>query len=329
MSIQGLFGVPAIAAAAIVFPFAAPDFIVFQATIIVIYTIAIMGLSILTGINGQISLGHGAFFAVGTYMFHVLTQSVGLPYFLAIPVAGLICFVFGYLFGLPALRLDGVYLALASFALSVSVPPILKLSFLEHWTGGVQGMMVFPPEVPFGLPIGRDQWLYLFVLFTAVLMYLGAANLISSRSGRAMAAIRDNVTAARPMGIDVAHYKTLAFGLSAFYAGIGGTLSAIVVQYIAPDSFSFFLSVYFVVGLVVGGVGWLPGAFVGGAFMVLVPNLAEKLSPALAGGTYGLLLIVLMLVMPKGWHGLYQAVVGRLRRRYPNTSIKSAPQGNL
>lgn len=296
---------------AVIFPFWVQGFVVFQATTVLVYAIAIMGLNILTGLNGQISLGHGAFFAVGAYAFQILSSSFGFPFLIAIPVAGVICFVFGYLFGLPALRLDGVYLALASFALSVAIPPILKLSFLDGWTGGVQGLIVFPPDVPDALPLEQDQWLYFLVLAFAIIMYLGAVNLISSRSGRAMAAIRDNVTAARAMGVDVAHYKTLAFGLSAFYAGVAGALSAIVVQYIAPDSFSFFLSVYFVVGLVVGGVGWLPGALVGGAFIVLIPNVAEKLSPALAGGSYGLMLIILMLVLPKGVHGFWQGITSR------------------
>lgn len=309
--------------AAIAFPFWARGFVVFQVTTILIYAIAIMGLSILTGINGQISLGHGAFFAVGAYMFYILSEFAGLPFYLAIPIAGLICFVFGFLFGLPALRLDGVYLALASFALSVSVPPILKLSFVEHWTGGVQGKIVLPPDVPFGLDLGQDQWLYFLVLVIAVVMYWGAVNLIGSRSGRAMAAIRDNTTAARAMGIDVAFYKTFAFGLSAFYAGVAGALGAIVIQYIAPDSYSFFLSVYFVVGLVVGGVGWLPGALVGGAFIVLVPNVAEKLSPALAGGTYGLLMIILMLVLPKGVQGLLQSARGLVTNRSVAASARN------
>ena len=146
--------------------------------------------------------------------------------------------VCGFLFGLPALRLEGLYPALATFALSVATPQILKLSPLETWTGGVQGLVIVKPSAPFGLPLNDDQWLYFFALFVTLLMFWFATNLVNSQSGRAMMAIRDNPIAARSMGINSAVYKALTFGVSALYAGVAGALSAIVVQFVAPNSFT-------------------------------------------------------------------------------------------
>ena len=155
----------------------------------------------------------------------------------------LVCFVAGFLFGLPALRLEAIYLALATFALAIAAPQILKLSPLEHWTGGVQGIVILKPDAPFGLPLNQDQWLYFFTLGVALAMFFAAHNLVHSRTGRAIMAIRDNPIAARSMGINTALYKTLTFGVSALYTGVAGALGAIVVQFVAPDSFTFSLSI--------------------------------------------------------------------------------------
>jgi len=162
--------------------------------------------------------------------------------------------VCGFLFGLPALRLERLYLALATLALSVATPQILKL-LLETWTGGVLGLVIVKPSAPFGLPLSDDQWLYFFALFVTVLMFWFATNLVNSQSGRAMMAIRDNPIAARSMGINSAVHKALTFGVSALYAGVAGALSAIVVQFVAPNSFTIQLSISLPVGLVVGGLG--------------------------------------------------------------------------
>lgn len=307
-------------------PFVLKSYLIFQATTIVIYAIAIMGLNILTGMNGQIALGHGAFFAMGAYLMAITLNVWELPFYVGFPIAGLACFVFGFLFGFPALRLEGVYLALATFTLAVAVPPVLKLSFLEPVTGGVMGMLVPAPAPPFGLPLGQDQWMYLLTLAFLFVMYGMAQALKSSRSGRAMLAIRDNPIAARAMGINVALYKTLAFGLSALYAGIAGCLSALAIQFISADSFTFFLSVYLIVGLVVGGVAWFPGALIGGAYIVLVPNLVETFSPPLAGSFYGLLLMIIMLIIPKGASGLIDIVFPK-RPSAIDVSQKALRQG--
>jgi branched-chain amino acid transport system permease protein len=294
-------------------PFALPSFYMFQVTLVLIYAIAIIGLNLLTGFNGQLSLGHAAFYAIGAYTAAIMMNHFDISYLWTLPMAAVVCFIFGFLFGLPALRLDGIYLALATFALSVATPQIFKLSLLEEWTGGVQGIVIMKPDAPAGLPLTSDQWLYLLTLAVTAAMYVIARNLMRTRTGRAMMAIRDNPLAAQSMGINAPVYKAVTFGVSGLYTGVAGALGAIVVQFVAPDSFTLYLSVALLVGLVVGGVGWLPGAFVGAAFILFVPNIAEHFSKGLSGATYGLILIVLMLVMPGGFAGALR-LSGTLRR---------------
>lgn len=304
-----------VVAALLVCPFVLRNFQIFQLNLMLIYAIAILGLNLLTGINGQFSLGHGAFYAIGAYTAAILMDGFDVSYVATLPAAGLICFFAGFLFGFPALRLEGIYLALATFALAVATPQMLKLSILEHWTGGVQGIVILKPEAPLGLPLNQDQWLYFFTLGVGLFLYWIARNIVLSRSGRALMSIRDNPLAAKAMGINVALYKTLAFGVSAFFTGIAGALGAIVVQFVAPDSFTFTLSVALLVGLVVGGVGWLPGALLGGAFIVFVPNIAEELSKGLSGAMYGIMLILIIYLMPSGAGGLIRTITDRLRRK--------------
>jgi branched-chain amino acid transport system permease protein len=292
-------------AVAMLLPFLVKNFIIFQLTMTLVYAIAIMGLNLLTGFNGQFSLGHGAFYAIGAYTAAIMMEYAGISYLWTLPAAGIICFTAGFLFGLPALRLEAIYLALATFALAVATPQVLKLSPLERWTGGVQGIVISKPEAPAGLPLNQDQWLYFLTLATALALYIFARNLTRSRSGRAIMAIRDNPLAAKAMGINLPLYKAATFGVSASYAGIAGALGAIAIQFVAPDSFTLTLSVAILVGLVVGGVGWLPGGFIGGAFVMFVPNIAEHVSKGLSGAVYGLILILLIYLMPKGAGGLY------------------------
>jgi branched-chain amino acid transport system permease protein len=298
-------------ALALVLPFLAKSFLVFQLNLVLVYAIAICGLNLLTGFNGQFSLGHGAFYAIGAYTAAILMEHGGVSYVWTLPAAGLICFIAGFLFGLPALRLEAIYLALATFALAIATPQILKLSPLEHWTGGVQGIVILKPDAPFGLPLSQDQWLYFFTLAVALLMFWAAHNLVHSRTGRAMMAIRDNPIAARSMGVNTALYKTLTFGVSALYTGVAGALGANVVQFVAPDSFTFSLSIALLVGLVVGGVGWIPGALFGGLFVLFVPNIAEHISKGLSGAAYGAILILLIYLMPSGAGGFFRLLATR------------------
>ncbi|HEY0439499.1 MAG TPA: branched-chain amino acid ABC transporter permease, partial [Xanthobacteraceae bacterium] len=186
---------------------------------------------------------------------------------------------------------------------------------IEHWTGGVQGIVLIKPDAPFGLPLTSDQWLYYVTLAVGIVLTICALNLLNSRTGRALVAIRDNAIAARAMGINISLYKTLTFGLSAAYTGIAGALSAIVIQFVAPDSFTFVLAVALFVGLVVGGVGSIPGALVGGLFVLFVPNLAEHISKGLAGAVYGIILLVVIYVMPSGAAGLARLAKTWMTRR--------------
>src|SRR3984893_5783896 len=296
-----------------VLPDVVSNYRLFLVSTMIIAAIAVLGLNLLTGFNGQISLGHSAFYAVGAYTAAILMDKLDMPYYATLPIAAVMCFIVGYLFGLPALKLEGHYLALATFALALSVPQILKYKWLEDLTGGVQGIVLSKPEVPFGLPLNEDQWLYYYCLVVMVLLYWAAANILNSRSGRAMMAIRDQYMAADTMGIDTALYKTVTFGISAAYTGVAGALSASAIAFVAPDSFNFFLSIKFLIGLVVGGV-----------FYVLVDNSAQALSTFVkndlglpfdlsAYTVFGVILIVLMYLMPMGIVGGVYYLVRSMR----------------
>lgn len=297
----------------------------FLVSTMIIAAIAVLGLNLLTGFNGQISLGHGAFYAVGAYAAAILMDQYNVPYYATLPIAAAVCFVVGYLFGQPALKLEGHYLALATFALALAVPQILKYKWLEGLTGGVQGIVLSKPEVPFGLPLSEDQWLYYYCFVVMVILFWISHNILNSRSGRAMMAIRDFPIAADTMGINIRLYKTVTFGISAAITGIAGALSASAIAFVAPDSFNFFLSIKFLIGLVVGGIGSLAGCVVGGIFYVLVDNSAQALSTFIkndlglqfdlsAYTVFGILLIALMYMMPMGIVGGVYAAVRSLRR---------------
>ncbi|MEJ2374076.1 MAG: branched-chain amino acid ABC transporter permease [Pseudolabrys sp.] len=300
---------------AVLLPLAFKNFVLFQLTLAMTYAIAILGLALLTGFNGQFSLGHSAFYALGAYTAAMMMEHFGIGYIWTLPVAGVVSLVFGFLFGLPALRLQGIYLALATFSLAVATPQLLKSKPLAPWTGGVQGIVIIKPDAPFGLPLSGDQWLYYLTLMVVVVMFWCATNLISSRTGRALIAIRDNPIAARAMGVNVSLYKALTFGVSAFYTGVAGALGAIVIQFVAPDSFTFAFAIALFVGLVVGGVDSIAGALFGGLFVLFVPNIAEQVSKGLAGAVYGVILILVIYMMPSGAAGLVRLVVSKVARK--------------
>lgn len=300
--------------------FVAKGYILFQATMMLSYSIALVGLNLLTGYNGQISLGHGAFFAIGAYTVAILMDKGNVAYWLTLPAAASVCLAVGYAFGRPALKLQGLYLALATFALGVVTPQLLKYKHLEAWTGGVGGIVLMKPEAPFGIGLDSDQWFYLFSLGVTVVMFLIARNLIDSGTGRAIRAIRDHDMAAESMGVDNRHYKAMTFGVSAAFTGVAGGLSAMAVQFVSPDSFTMFLSISLLVGVVVGGVGTLWGALFGAAFIMFVPTVAERISKDAAWGVYGAVLILFMFVMPGGFMGL----IAKLRKHVKKDA--EAPQ---
>jgi branched-chain amino acid transport system permease protein len=309
----------ALAVVVLAVPFLIPNYQIFQLTLVMVYAIALLGLNMLTGYNGQISLGHGAFYAIGAYTAAIMMDKMGAPYWITLPVAGVICLIMGFLFGLPALRLEGHYLALATFALGVALPQLLKYKHLEGWTGGVQGIVITKPDAPFGLPLNQDQWLYFFALAVLLFMFWLGWNILRGRIGRAMLAIRDQPIAAAAMGVDNAMYKSLTFGVSAMFTGVAGALGAIAIQFVAPDSFSIFLSITLLVGIVVGGLASISGAIYGAFFIQFVPNIADKISKSAPWAIYGIFLILCMYFLPYGVVG----GIRMLRARFAARSVKA------
>jgi len=314
-----IIGVIAGVIALLVLPFLLRNYRVFQINLAMVYAIAVLGLNMLTGFNGQISLGHGAFYAIGGYTAAILMDKLGMPYWATLPFAAVICLVAGFLMGFPALRLEGHYLALATFALALATPQLLKYKNIEHLTGGVQGIVLSKPEPPFefeflGQQLSQDRWLYFFTLFVAAIMFLIAWNLLRGRIGRAMIAIRDQPIAASAMGINLAMYKSLTFGVSAAFCGVAVALGSVVVAFVAPDSFNIFLSITFLVGVVVGGLASIPAAIFGAIFIQYVPNIADQISKSAPWAVYGIFLIALMYLMPTGVMGMLKALGQKLQR---------------
>jgi len=307
-------------AAACALPFFLSDYRAFQLTLVMVYAIALLGLNILTGFNGQFSLGHGAFYAIGAYAAAILMAHYEVPYWATLPAAAAVCLAAGFLFGLPALRLEGLFLALATLSLAVAMPSILKYRGIAELTGGVQGLVLTKPDAPFGLPLNQDRWLYFFTLAVTVLMFVLAWNLLRGRVGRAIVAIRDQPIAARAMGINAALYKSLTFGVSAMYAGVAGALGAIAIQFVAPDSFQVGLSFVFLIGAVIGGVYSISGAVFGAFFVLFVPHISEGISRAAPQAIFGAFLIVFMFVMPVGIAGFLRLAAAWARRRTHRSS---------
>jgi branched-chain amino acid transport system permease protein len=326
----GSLWLAALLAIAVATPFAMSDYHVFQATQVVVYAIAVLGFNLLTGFSGQISLGNGSFYALGAYTSVILMTHAGVPYWLAPALAGALCFVAGFLFGRSATRLEGIYLALATFGLAIVTPQILKLDALEPWTGGAQGVVVPKPSSPISA-LNDDQWLYFFCLAFAVLLYSAAWNVMRGRSGRAMIALRDHPIAAGTMGVHVPSYKARVFGISAAYTGVAGALAGLIAGFVAPGSFEIFLSIQLLIGGVVGGVASIFGTVFGALFIELVPDLAKQVSDTheslhwladVQYPVYGVLLIVAMMLMPGGMAGVVWSVRQRLARsaaRKPRT----------
>ena len=283
-------------------PFDSTPLINGELTLVLVYAVAVLGLNLLVGYSGQISLGHGAFFAIGAYTAAALIVKSHVPHLLTVPAAALVTFVLGFAFGVPALRLRGLYLALVTLALAVATPPLVKR--FEGLTGGVQGMSVPQPGVPGWLPLDPDQYLYLLTLVVAAVMFLLATNLTRGALGRALVSVRDNERAAITMGVDRARVKTRAFACSAAYAGVGGALFTFALGFIAPESFTLLLSFSFLVAVVIGGLGTIVGPLLGALFVEFVPQYAGDINQALVGVIYGATLIAVMYLAPSGAAGL-------------------------
>jgi branched-chain amino acid transport system permease protein len=287
------------------------------------FAIALLGLVVLTGYTGQISLGHGAFMAIGAYVTAILSVDHDVPALLTLPLAGLVAGLAGFLFGFPALRLEGVYLALATFALAVIVP---SLATRFAFTGGSAGILLDLPTSPIGR-FSPELWLYYVTWAIGVVLFVAAVLFVRGREGRALRAIRDGEIAAVSSGVSLARYKTLAFGVSAFYAGVAGGLYAILNFIVTPGTFAVTLSILLLAGLVIGGSSSLLGVLVGAAFVEFMPLYSgDLLAPVVDAGqavglpvadvdpttpgvpsvVYGLVLLLVLFVMPSGAAGLFR-----------------------
>ena len=285
------------------------------------FAIAIVGLNLLTGYCGQISLGNSAFMAIGGYATALLAVDRGWSPLATIPVAAAVAAAGGILVGIPALKLRGLYLGLATFALALSAPSVIR--HFDTFTGGSQGIYIRGAgKDPFGLVDGgaltSEQWLYYLSLVLFVLLFLFIRALLKSDVGRAFRSIRDRETVAVANGVSLTYYKTLAFAISALFAGVGGSLDVMATSYIAPDSFDVNVALALLVGAAVGGLGTQAGPIVGAIFTVWAPNYTQKIFHGSPGIVYGALLILIMYVMPDGSVGGFFRLLNlrsRLRRR--------------
>jgi branched-chain amino acid transport system permease protein len=284
-------------------PFQMSDYHTGLAAHVAIFFIAILGLNILTGYTGQISIGHGAFMAIGGYTTAVMSHYHNTNLILTLPLAFVIAFAFGVLVGIPALRFSGVYLALATFAFAVSVPQFaLKFS---TFLGGSNGLQT--SRTP------SNEWIYGVSWSCAAILYFVAWLVLRGRTGRAFRAIRDSEVAATASGVTLPIYKTLAFGISAAFAGVAGSLFVIATNGFAqPNEFAVFLSLSLLIGAAVAGLGSLWGILVGALFVALLPTVSADV-PLIGSAhgqdvVFGVIVIVIMLLLPTGFAGLLHRI---------------------
>ncbi len=289
-------------------PLFVADYTLYRVTQAGVFAIAIVGLNLLIGASGQLSIGHSAFFALGAYAVASASSDGAMSVYLALPLAGLFCFVCGFLFGWPALRLGPLHLLLATWGLAVALPQLLRLDYFEAWTGGVSGIYLERPAAPFGLPLSIDQWWHLVTLIVLLLMFPAARNLLNSRTGRALRSIRDHPQAALAMGVNVPFYKALIFGVSALYAGVAGGLMGLLSDFVAPDSYGVFFSLILFACAVISGLAGIWTALFGGLLIEFLPDAAALVAAEIAfpAAAYGAILIVTVYLLPEGLAGLLQ-----------------------
>jgi len=316
-------GVIALASALVLVPALFQDFRVYQLSIALTYAMAILGLNLLMGFNGQISVAHGVFFAIGAYTSAILMSRYGVDYLATLPVATATATLLGLAVGVPALRWQGLPLAFITFGLAVLVPPLaLKL---EPITKGATGISIAKPTAPTWFPGSQDTFLYLLCLLGCALCVLVALRLLRGNTGRALRAVRDNALIAESLGVNLALVRLSAFAISAGFAGFGGGLFAVVNGYVSPESFQMTKSFDFLVGAIVGGITSIAGAFIGALFIVFLPDWAADLNLAAAGIIYGTVLIVMMLVARDGVIGLLDALAHSMAARLTAASPRRQP----
>jgi len=289
------FRVPLFLSFLFIFPLIFPSYYTYVFSLIGIYCFQTLSLNILAGITGQLSLGHAAIMAIGAYTTAILSNKFGIPLLLLIPISGLFTAIIGFFIGLPCSRMGGIYLAIATMAFGFAVPEIcLKW---DSVTGGYSGLRIKQPHF-FGFVEDYIALYYLIFLFLILFLWI-SHNLIASKTGRAFISIRDNEVVAESMGVNLPFYKVLGFVISTFIAGVGGCLYSFLVGFVSPYDFNFWLSIYFLIGIVVGGMGSISGSIIGAIFITLVPQLTSgyKHLPQMI---LGALLIVSLIFLPKG-----------------------------
>jgi branched-chain amino acid transport system permease protein len=306
-------GVGAAALAFLSVPLFLQSFLVYQLSVALTYAIAILGLNLLMGFNGQISVAHGVFFAVGAYTTAIIATRYAVNPFATLPAAALTAALLGLVVGIPALRWQGLPLAFITFGLAIITPPVVLK--LEPITKGAMGISFAKPDAPSWLPGGQDGFLYVVCLMGAALCVLIAVRLLRGNTGRALQAVRDNGLIAESLGINLAVVRLVAFTVSAAFAGFGGGLFSVVNGYVSPESFQMTKSFDFLVGAIVGGITSISGAFIGALFIVFLPDWSSDISLAGAGIIYGVILIGMMLLARDGVAGLGRALVRTLDRK--------------
>ncbi len=291
-------------------PLVMNSFYLGEVTNVLIWAVAGLGLMLLTGQTGQVSLGHSAFMALGCYSC-VLLMEAGVPFLFAFLLAGIITGIVGAVIAIPALKLHGVYLAIATLALAILADDIIVI--LSPWTGGVNGKFA-PDLLIFGLEVNRwvnpEYWYYL-ALATAVMVAAFYRNLLRSPLGRAFAAVRDSEVSAQAMGVDVARTKTIAFGLSCAFVGLGGALMGLFAGAFNNETFNFLLAIQLLLMIVIGGLGFIHGAFLGAIVVAFLPQalsigsdfLGRASIPGLEAGVFGIILIAFIMFEPLGLYG--------------------------
>ena len=301
-----------------VIPGIAPGYVLYLVSLALIYAIVAIGLGLLIGHTGQISLGHAGFFAIGAYASALLTLRLGLPFLAALLVAGALTATIGFLLGLPALRLSGPYLAVATLGFGLAIPQLVV--WQASWTGGSSGLHGLPlaslPLGAFSIVFRTDQDYYYLAAAVLIVLTIFARNVVASHTGRAFVAIRDSEIAARAMGVDLVRYKTTAFALSALYAGIAGSLYAHLLHGISPEDFTVLLSVDFLTMIVLGGLGSVGGALSGALLLTFLQNALTRLPVVhdfknLYIVVLGAILILTIAFLPRGLAGIVRS--SRLR----------------
>ena len=308
-----------------------PDYRILHFSAVIAWSVALLGMNLIIGYGGQMALGHSAFFGFGAYLTAILFTDYGWPFLATLPVSALLGAVIGFVLGLPALRISGLYLALVTLALTLAFPSIVKMEQLADLTGGANGKLAFIPWIPpswFPLTVSSSGWAFLTLSALAGGLFWLASNALRSRTGRAVVALRDNQTGAAVSGVHPATWKSATFAVSSAYASLAGSMMMLAVPIVGPDSGGFLVAITLITGMVLGGAGTVSGALIGALAVVWLPLLSKDWAASLpllsdndgstlADALYGVLLILVVFLMPGGVVSFARRLRGRFVRFVP------------